>query len=757
MGGVTSLDSEVPLENLYPALIECFGVIICGYVAGRLGVVSEQQTSGLATFVGTFSLPSLIFLSLSTLDLSSICWYFLLSIFISKALVFASVLLITLLVTRPVDPGKSGLYAIFCTQSNDFAIGYPIVMSVYGKTHPFVSYLYLLAPVSLVMLNPIGFVLMEIGRRKGQNASKLQLLLSTMTSIAANPVVLMTALGIAGNFIFHHHIPVALSAILNAFGSAFTATALFLLGLRMVGNVRNFRGEALLVPAILIAVKELVLPLVIREISSLILHSAKVNSTESIAMSTYGFLYGTFPSAPGVFVYATSYALDVDLIASAMVACTFISAPLMFISAKMVSVSNLSPKDFIPSLERFEFDLSIVGVFACVILLVVFTIKRSIWSLPQKITMCIIVSQLFGCMGVLLGGLNISYIEYVEFYFVKLGDLSSRIWTACLAICLALMESRNYATVFHLLPIFFGVAWCLPIVLITVMMLSVNFVNPHIHPGERFVYGTVEAGITIFILLVSLIVSVVYLVLQQRYKRRYARYLVYSREANATYDNPHGSQDINSSQSIREDEPVLPIPKNEIIGSNNNDDTQPLHHLALLFFLVCSIFINLSLCIWRVIMEDITGVYVELSFLDTSLTRGQCLIVLFIFGLDIISLLHPLFKRFLDTFSQGEPIVLPSMEDLPTETQHLCDQFNTYHIQPCKAQIVRRKRLKLWEFVSCFSGEDLVSWLLAQGLVKDREEGIVYGSHLLTGRVIRHVNNTQHFTDDSALFVFQNN
>lgn len=71
-------------------------------------------------------------------------------------------------------------------------------------------------------------------------------------------------------------------------------------------------------------------------------------------------------------------------------------------------------------------------------------------------------------MGVLLGGLNISYIEYVEFYFVKLGDLSSRIWTACLAICLALMESRNYATVFHLLPIFFGVAWWL------VALLSCN-------------------------------------------------------------------------------------------------------------------------------------------------------------------------------------------------------------------------------------------------------------------------------------------
>lgn len=56
----------------------------------------------------------------------------------------------------------------------------------------------------------------------------------------------------------------------------------------------------------------LVLPLVIRETVSLI----RVGTTEdeTVDMSTYGFLYGTFPAAPGVFVFATQYGVDVDLV-----------------------------------------------------------------------------------------------------------------------------------------------------------------------------------------------------------------------------------------------------------------------------------------------------------------------------------------------------------------------------------------------------------------------------------------------------------
>lgn len=58
------------------------------------------------------------------------------------------------------------------------------------------------------------------------------------------------------------------------------------------------------------------LPLVTREIVSLI--QPGYNESETVDLSTYGFLYGTFPSAPTVFVFATQYSLDVDLVCYCM-------------------------------------------------------------------------------------------------------------------------------------------------------------------------------------------------------------------------------------------------------------------------------------------------------------------------------------------------------------------------------------------------------------------------------------------------------
>lgn len=96
------------------------------YLSGRLGLVSHAAGIGLNRFVGTFTLPSLIFVNMAVLDLSSVNLVFLSSLLVSKTLVFVSVALITVLVTRPPDIARAALFAIFCTQSNDFAIGAPI-------------------------------------------------------------------------------------------------------------------------------------------------------------------------------------------------------------------------------------------------------------------------------------------------------------------------------------------------------------------------------------------------------------------------------------------------------------------------------------------------------------------------------------------------------------------------------------------------------------------------------------------------------
>lgn len=107
-------------------------IIACRYLAGRLNIITNTEAKGLNTFVGTFALPSVIFLSLAELNWSTVNWNFLLSILISKTIVFLAVAIISLLVARPVNYGRAGLLAIFCTQSNDFAIGFPIGELVRG-------------------------------------------------------------------------------------------------------------------------------------------------------------------------------------------------------------------------------------------------------------------------------------------------------------------------------------------------------------------------------------------------------------------------------------------------------------------------------------------------------------------------------------------------------------------------------------------------------------------------------------------------
>lgn len=209
-------------------------------------------------------------------------WNFLLAILCSKAIVFFSVMLISLMVVRPLNLGRSGILGIFCTQSNDFAIGFPIVDALYSKTHPeYASFIYLMAPINLAILNPIAYVLMEVTnlqiKSKEQTPpvsptlrcpqpsnepqskalrGKCLVVIHTIRSIIMNPILLMTLLGVLGRFVFTDGLPIYLSSILKVLGNSFAASALFLLGVRMISDGgQQTKGPGFLLPGVLIIVK----------------------------------------------------------------------------------------------------------------------------------------------------------------------------------------------------------------------------------------------------------------------------------------------------------------------------------------------------------------------------------------------------------------------------------------------------------------------------------------------------------------------
>lgn len=285
------------------------------------------------------------------------------------------------------------------------------VNALYNSTHPeYSAYLYLLAPISLVILNPVGFVLLEIAKRRrsdvasrnddeldeaGGSVNNWQMTWAILKGIAFNPVLFMTVLGIIGNVIFDHNLPPMIAVTLEVLGNAFSASALFLLGLMMVGKIHKLRGAALVIPGILISIKLLVLPLVIRE--SVVLIKAGINSTDTSDLSTFGFLYGTIPTAPALFIFTLRYSIDIDLIASAMVVCTFLSAPLMFLSAKLINAMNSgeTPAEYAKELRSFALDVSAATVAASVwLLFCFFVIKRKrLKSITHRCTISLVIAQ----------------------------------------------------------------------------------------------------------------------------------------------------------------------------------------------------------------------------------------------------------------------------------------------------------------------------------------------------------------------------
>ena len=114
------------INNLFPAIAESFAVIFIGYIFGRFKLINPSEARSITSLVGRLALPALLFRNLATLDLGFVSWRFLACILIAKSLVFIITGILTFIISRPWHIGKAGLYGIFATQSNDFALGLPI-------------------------------------------------------------------------------------------------------------------------------------------------------------------------------------------------------------------------------------------------------------------------------------------------------------------------------------------------------------------------------------------------------------------------------------------------------------------------------------------------------------------------------------------------------------------------------------------------------------------------------------------------------
>ncbi|CAG0925558.1 unnamed protein product, partial [Notodromas monacha] len=197
----------------------------------------------------------------------------------------------------------------------------------------------------------------------------------------------------------------------------------------------------------------------------------------------------------------------------------------MFVSAKMVTLTNVVPQDYAVELNGFLFNVAALGAISCAAVVVVFSLTRKWQKMPHFVTLCLALSQMMACVGVLTWALVDSDHQwklYLQFFIFSWGVFASRIWTALLAVTLVFMRIRSLRDSLKLrryLPI---IGWGLPAIIVGILLGIVagkSDMNLGTQPDPTFHYSPVQAIASLVVLSTCFLVTLLCLILQQRLKR----------------------------------------------------------------------------------------------------------------------------------------------------------------------------------------------------------------------------------------------
>ncbi|RWS05351.1 integral membrane protein GPR155-like protein [Dinothrombium tinctorium] len=754
------------------SITECFFIIFIGYITGKWGMISDNEANGLNLFVTHYSLPALVFRSIATIRLSEVNWSLVASIFLAKVIIFLIVVVVTLVLTKPVNCGKAGLYGILCTQSNDFAIGYLLLQSLYtGSKAIYVSYIYVLAPVQLLLINPFGLILMElqkfwnlIGDR--EHPKGYRVMISVLTGILKNPIVTMTILGILWNRIFGQTIPDVFDTFLDTLGKAFAAVALFLLGLNLVGKLNIMRqSDIIFLPLLLTVIKLIALPLITR----VVVYSLFVakGSDNVIEASSFGFLYGTFPTAPSPFIFAVQYGMDTDVAATEIAMSTLTSGPLMYVSSAMVKMVNVSMNYYHTELGKTTSLVSIISSICLLWVLFLFIFDKKWKSCTHRCTLFLIASQMITSIGgifwIYLDTKNPNESLYkIQYILCVGGAFMSHIGVSALSLTLALIYYKGIhfiSKIHHFILI--GAS------IITALFLSLFIAFSHIPDvnsiNPAFEFSPIENFLSIFLLVISLIFSSACLIYQQYlYNKRTSTDHIFENYNEITNSvNREQTEDKKVNEGSNREESLAQEIIVEEESSDNEltesalsprseppNDTSTFYeiksHVLLVLLLNFSMFVTLMVTIKNTMTSSLTGILVELEYLSILLNFGQGIILFVLFGFDL-RFVGQIFSR---CSRKKEQYMFQALQtdDFRPETKGICEQFVTFHSEKFSRQ------MKLNDRSAIFKGSDLIDWLLREGVVNNTQQATKYCCHLLWGQVIERNNGEENLFNGSNLY-----
>jgi hypothetical protein len=291
------LDGVVPL----------FAAILLGFAAGKARLLDEAAVRTLVAFVFTVAMPPLLFRMMARADLAALGdWRLPLTYLAAVLPVFAAGALGGRLLFG-MAPGAMTIQGFGSSFSNGVVLGLPLALALYGEAGGVPAML--IITLDVLVFSGVTLLLELTTNRRA--AAPGRILLATLRSIARNPIIMATFLGVLWG-LAGWPLPAVVDGTLGFVGQAGPPAALFSLGAtlslrRLAGNL----GTAGLMVLFKLALHPLLVWLLVTRLVPLDPLAAAV-----------ALLFAACPVGANTYVFAQHYRVGIEISASAILLST---------------------------------------------------------------------------------------------------------------------------------------------------------------------------------------------------------------------------------------------------------------------------------------------------------------------------------------------------------------------------------------------------------------------------------------------------
>lgn len=207
-------------------IIPIFLIMLIGFIATRMGLLSPRSLSDMGRYVIYIALPAVIIKTTLNIDIQTMLNY---RYLLSYLLTSLTLTLIGIAFYRKIlKLGKldAAISVTGMVLPNSAFIGYPVILQLIE--HPPVSAFAMALLVENICILPLCFILMDYSAIDSQRALKSKLF-ALLVKISKNPLLIAILIGMFGNLL-HITVPQTINTTLELLAPSAVAVALFVIG-----------------------------------------------------------------------------------------------------------------------------------------------------------------------------------------------------------------------------------------------------------------------------------------------------------------------------------------------------------------------------------------------------------------------------------------------------------------------------------------------------------------------------------------------